>query len=189
LRAFDPFLKKTRDSRNHNNIVGATALYLRFVASHLALAGSIFKEEVQFDKQEKVFLEITFLTQWLIDDLATREAHRKVNFIFDSGIIGPLYVVAVLCRNPKICPKALDLLVANSQRERVWDSILAAKAATVIMNIEQEGIEGDYIPEHLGLRDIKLTSDLQQRTGRLQYFIPKRGEAGAFLVRQVDFSW
>jgi hypothetical protein len=69
-KAFNPFLKKTRNSRNRNNIVGATALHLRFVASHPALAGSIFKEEVQFDKQE-IFLEIISLTQWLIDDLAT----------------------------------------------------------------------------------------------------------------------
>jgi hypothetical protein len=91
--------------------------------------------------------------------------------MFDSGIIGPLYVVAVLCRNPKIRRKALNLLETNPRREGVWDSILGAKAAIVIMNIEEEGMEGDYIPEHSRLRGIKLTSDLQQRTGRLQHFI------------------
>jgi hypothetical protein len=109
--------------------------------------------------------------------------------MFDSGIIGPLYVVVVLCRNPKIRRKALNLLETNPRREGVWDSILAAKAATVIMNIEEEGMEGDYIPEHSRLGGIKLTSDSQQRTRQLQYFIPKRGEVGAFLVRQVDFPW
>ena len=57
------------------------------------------------------------------------------------------------------------------------------------MNMEEEGMEGDYIPEHSRLRGIKLTSDLQQRNGRLQYFISKRGEAGEFLIRQAEFSW
>lgn len=119
-----------------------------------------------------------------------QEKHiEKSNFMFDSGIIGPLYVVAVLCRNPKIRRKVLGLLEANPRREGVWDSVLAAKAATVIMNVEEEGLEGDYIPEYSRLSGIGLTSDLQQRTGRLQYFIPKRRGVGAFLVRQVDFSW
>jgi hypothetical protein len=73
----------------------------------------MFKEEVQFDKKEAVFIEIISLTQFLIADLAKREAHRRVNFMFDSGIIGPLYVVAVLCRNPTIRRQALGLLEAN----------------------------------------------------------------------------
>jgi hypothetical protein len=182
-------LKQARNSGDRNNLVGITALYLRFVAAHLALAGSMFKEEVQFDKQEKVFLEIISLTQFLIEDLSKREAHRKVNFIFDSGIIGPLYVVAVLCRNPTIRRHALTLLEANPRREGVWDSVLAAKAATIIMNIEEQDMEGDYISEHSRIRGIKLNSDLQQRTGHLQYFIPKRGETGGFLLRQADFAW
>lgn len=58
LTAFTPLLEKARASDDRNNLVGATALYLRFVAAHIGLSGSMFKEEVQFDKQEKVFLEI-----------------------------------------------------------------------------------------------------------------------------------
>jgi hypothetical protein len=69
-----------------------------------------------------------------------------VNFIFNSGIIGPLYVIAILFQNPK----ALTLLETNPRRGGAWDRVSAVKAATVIMNIEERAWKATISPNTRG---------------------------------------
>lgn len=67
--------------------------------------------------------------------MAERPRHM---FTLDSGIIAPLYTASRLCRDPVIRRRAIYLLRAYPVREGMWDGLLAARAAEIHMEIEEE---------------------------------------------------
>lgn len=64
--------------------------------------------------------------------------HIKPSFALDLGIVPPLFVVATKCRDRKLRREAIQLLVSSPRREGMWDSILSARVAMWIMEIEEE---------------------------------------------------
>lgn len=56
----------------------------------------------------------------------------------DTGVLGPLYLVALRCRDPVVRREAIALLGREGRKEGLWDSTLLARVAERVM-----GIEGD----------------------------------------------
>jgi hypothetical protein len=65
---------------------------------------------------------------------------RKVTFNIDTGIIPPLYFVAVKCRHSLIRRRAIACLNVTERQEGIWNSRLTARVAERVMEIE-EGVE------------------------------------------------
>lgn len=61
----------------------------------------------------------------------------KPSFSLDNGVIGPLYDVATLCRDPILRRRAVDLLRSAPRREGVFDSQLYAIVAEKIIAVEE----------------------------------------------------
>jgi hypothetical protein len=62
---------------------------------------------------------------------------QTTSFCLDMGVIPPLHDVAKQCRDPIIRRKAVSLLRSTSRQEGIWNSLLIAKAAERIMEIEE----------------------------------------------------
>ncbi|KUJ16901.1 uncharacterized protein LY89DRAFT_718624 [Mollisia scopiformis] len=62
-------------------------------------------------------------------------------FSLEMGIIFPLFYTAIKCRDPWIRRKAIDLLVNMNHQEGSWESSGAAKYATFVMNVEEDGLK------------------------------------------------
>lgn len=67
-------------------------------------------------------------------------SHIKASFALDLGIVPPLFVVATKCRDRKLRREAIRLLMSSPRREGMWDSLLSGRAATWIMEIEEEDL-------------------------------------------------
>ncbi|KAF7591086.1 hypothetical protein BBP40_001985 [Aspergillus hancockii] len=101
------------------------------------------------------------------------------------GIVTPLYVTAVRCRDSTIRHRAIDILVRCRRREGLWDSDLAARIASQIAAIEEAaaGIEAGtkYQPMDIGL-DARVRSLVPQfgegREGMIQYVRDGNDEFG-----------
>lgn len=97
----------------------------------------------------------------------------KASFTLDLGIIPPLHIVATKCRDRLIRREAIRLLTFTARREGMWDSILCAKIATWIMEVEEEGMvpfsrDSPYsdlplAPDRQRVMVRQVVSDLQRR--------------------------
>jgi hypothetical protein len=61
-------------------------------------------------------------------------------FSVDIAIIPVLYLVSLRCRDPRIRRRAIALNQRVARREGVWDSQVAARVASEIVAIEEEGM-------------------------------------------------
>ncbi|UDD65216.1 hypothetical protein AFCA_012410 [Aspergillus flavus] len=94
--------------------------------------------------------------------LRTRQLSQKRAFSFDLGIVSPLYIVGVRCRDMSIRRRAIWLLESCERREILWDSTLAAMAARRVMEFEGSR---DIWPKSLGRRVRNVTAVLDDDNG------------------------
>jgi hypothetical protein len=55
----------------------------------------------------------------------------------DTGVLGPLYLAALRCRDPVVRWEAVELLKKRRSREGLWDSTLLATVAERVVRIEE----------------------------------------------------
>lgn len=65
--------------------------------------------------------------------------------VADMGWITPLYFVAVKCRVHKVRFEAISFLSYGDCKEGIWDATIAAKVATELMRMEEQGINECHV--------------------------------------------
>jgi len=118
---------------------------------------------------------------------------QTTSFCLDMGIIIPLYYVAWQCPDPTIRRKAITLLRSTSRQEGLLNSLLLAKAAERIMEIE-ESILGEmktcaHGPDWAKSTAVQPVLELDDRGGRLQYTRPAQGATAQVKVVEEVFSY
>lgn len=165
LLAFDPLFASLQASR-HKDLIGATLVKIQVKMSIICLASAFFILETLYDDFLREFREIVTLTDSIHEQLVMGAQGRTL-YHFDFGIIPPLFLVAMKCRDRILRRKAIKLLSSSPHREGVFDSICCGKMATWIMAVE-EGIETGIIPEHRRLKIRRSNIDLPKRRAQLQ---------------------
>jgi hypothetical protein len=96
-----------------------------------------------YDSYISDFAEITALAdKFRVSSNESRcQRKKRPTLTADTGIIEPLFVTALKCRDPFIRRNAIALLESWPHREGFWDSALVAKLAQKVVDIE----EGDAI--------------------------------------------
>ncbi|KAE9367999.1 hypothetical protein N431DRAFT_561813 [Stipitochalara longipes BDJ] len=77
---------------------------------------------------------------------------RGASFRFEMGVIIPLYITALKCRDTNVRQRALAVLYTSPRREGFWDSRMAAKMAQRLIKLEEEGSAGSV--GEMGLLDL-----------------------------------
>lgn len=141
------------------------------------------------------FKEMVALGEKIVSSTSPGNDHegQTTSFCYDMGIIIPLFNVASLCRDPVIRRKAITLLRSTSRQEGLWNSLLIAKAAERIMEI-QEGHLGELKtctvgPDQAMLSGVQPIFELDGRGGRLQYIRQGQGDNAQINVVEEVFSW
>lgn len=62
----------------------------------------------------------------------------KPTFSIGLGIVMPLFIVCVHCRDPQIRHRALYLLKICNRKEGLWDSKLTARVAETVISLEEQ---------------------------------------------------
>lgn len=71
-------------------------------------------------------------------DHASLAIRRQTGFMFEAGVIPPLYFTAIKCRNPQIRRRALTILSSVSGREGLWDYDIVVAVAKRVVELEEE---------------------------------------------------
>jgi hypothetical protein len=84
--------------------------------------------------------------RYIVDTCARLVSHSKITtgiprFTFDVGIVLPLHLTAIKCRDPLVRQEAIDLLFASPRQEGMWDSVLSARIARWVASCEEEGLQ------------------------------------------------
>lgn len=79
--------------------------------------------------------------------------------------------MAIKCRDRTIRREAVQLLLSKVWREGVWDSILAGRMASAVIEIEEHDVKGDFIPNEKRVKGTKMKFDLQKREGHVTCFV------------------
>lgn len=66
----------------------------------------------------------------------------KPSYSVGLSIVEPLHSVCVRCRNPRIRRQALQLLKMCNRKEGIWDSLICAKVAERIIDLETAQTDG-----------------------------------------------
>lgn len=93
-----------------------------------------------WDNYTDVFAQIVTLIEALQQSTVAMAEDNSCKSIFtlNLGIVGPLYDIAMRCRDPQIRRRAIRILFTWHRREGMWDSVLAARVAEAIVNAEED---------------------------------------------------
>lgn len=99
---------------------------------------------------------------------------KRPSFMLDTGIIMPLATVALKCRDNQVRRKAIALLKSAHRQEGIWNSLLTAKVAERVMEIEEDGLDGEMgaatsIPRWNRVFKMQIELDKENRRANLQY--------------------
>ncbi|OKL57928.1 hypothetical protein UA08_06438 [Talaromyces atroroseus] len=172
-----------------------TMMYYEYARSSEAALFSKETMPFSWDDHNRQFEEIVSLAASVIEtsyDASpfnhSNEGRIRPSFSLDNGVVGPLYNVATLCRDPFIRRRAVDLLRSARRQEGIFNSDLCAIVAEKIISIEETAAEKvilDYQSDLLSLESIisnkkleKPGSEITKSSGipntvRLTYAYPK----------------
>jgi hypothetical protein len=181
-KAFQHVLTQSFKSGGRDLLV-AKSLALRFVCSSVALQCCV-GPELTYDAYVYEFRTALQLAHTLYDAIYPKTRHT---FIVSSILIRSLFFIAWKCRVTAIRTEARDRLQTMLRREGIWDSEVASKIATIIMEIEKSDV---LIPEHHRVRALKTAFDLHQRQGRLRFLTAKKAVgAVGFVAHRKELKW
>ena len=177
--SFHTFLEQPTSKLNSRDLKAAAVLSIscRFAAIHFDKNMMAFShEQLSWDKYRAEHEEIVSLAAKILevpgsDTIASSKC--APSFSIDMNIISPLYSVAHRCRDPLIRRKAISLLYAAQRQEGIWNSVVTARVAERLMEIEEAGLgeikSCEDVPRWARITSVHVDFDLQECRGTLEF--------------------
>lgn len=182
--------------------VGAFTLKIAALAAQSCTSGALNGDETRYDIFMHKFQEIVDYSTELLSTQEIFRGDKAENaspgplFCFEMGVIPPLSIVAIKCRNARVRRKALKLLLKYPRREGVWDSTITADLSKWAISMEEgwdgaedpwtEDSEEFFIPEYKRVKSVALQYELESRKvamGCLQMDLSN----GEWVTRNKDY--
>jgi hypothetical protein len=173
--AFSDLYSKLKRTTNKRQIMGAHTLYVKSKAMEMGVGSAIESGICSHDKYFAHFRDIVTISREII---RIKKTFSQSDFTVELGIIPSLHATAKWCRERKIRREAISLLRWYGSREGHWDSQTMAEIDNCVMDLEEEGIDTEYIPEGARVRVISITSDEGGEWATVEYVrgSPRTGE-------------
>ncbi|KAE8453524.1 hypothetical protein EG329_010385 [Mollisiaceae sp. DMI_Dod_QoI] len=166
-QAYEPIFRAALQNVDRVESIRALLLKVHSLAIRVRMAGHLSKTELVYDAYMSEFAQIISLSRTLLTHPHSDKFFAEGMFCFDMGLIYPLMTPAMSCRDRKLRREAIALLGIRQWREAQWSSEPSVDVATFLMDVEEEGIETEYIPEEARARLSGVDADLDLRTLRL----------------------
>jgi hypothetical protein len=119
-------------------------------------------------------------------------ASKRPSFTLDTEIIMPLSTVVLKCRDSQVRRKAIALLRSTHKQEGIWNSLLTARVIERVMEIEEDGLDGEMgaamsIPRWNRILGVQIKFDNEYRRANVQYVKPQ--EDGGMETIDECFEW
>lgn len=178
LVAFQAFLQDHGNSLDSKGLQAARTLEISHSFGMIYLNVStvnVFSDETAWDMFTEHYEHMVNLAAMIVKS-STRDkstGKRGPDFTLDMNIVAPLYAVAHRCRHPVIRRKAVALLYAAPRQEGIWDSIITARVAGRLIDIEEDGLgnvtRSEDVPDWARISDVEVKFDMQGRLGTVRY--------------------
>ena len=178
LVAYQAFLQKDGRSLDDRELQAARTLEISHALAMMFLTVSTtysYNDMTGWDWFTEDFEHVVDLATLILKSSNGEKftQHRGPDFSLDMSIVAPLFVVASKCRHPIIRRKAVALLYAAPRQEGIWDSVLTARVAERLIDIEEAGlgnVDGcEDVPDWARISEVEVKFDLQGRLGTVKY--------------------
>ena len=180
--AFEAYLLKSTVNMSSKELLGAAVLNInhRLAILHTEKHG---EDDLHMDLAKPISWDNLHRECGEILDLATSviklhnnstdpTSENRPLFSMDMTIVGPLFSIAHRCRDPKFRRRAIALLYSAQRQEGLWHSVLTARVAEKIMNMEEAGLgevkKGEDVPDTHRIHAIHVRFDMEGRKGYLK---------------------
>jgi hypothetical protein len=138
--ALQAFIDSKRASFTQKEDIAAAVLQLHLLYTYVSLytENAPLESRPRLDTFMPQFKEMIVLGEKIISSTSPENHEgQTTSFCLDMGIVIPLYTLAIQCRDPIIRRKAITLLRSTSRQEGLWNSLLAARVAQRVMELEE----------------------------------------------------
>jgi len=117
-------------------------LHIWKVVAKIFLSVNHADAEETWDQFEQDFNTIVTLAEALLEDLYITDTSCQgiPSFSFHLGILSPLFLTSVRCRDPIIRRRAVNILSGSRRCEGIWNSYLAATVAGQVIHAEEQNV-------------------------------------------------
>lgn len=182
LQNFDTLLQDSGLQMGTRNLRAAMLLKIHHTTATLLLRTSLSSEQCVFDAHLDHFRNIVSLSASLLEAPGSLEI--RPSFSMDLGIIVPLYLTVVSCRDPAIRRQALSLLSRLSlpRQEGTWNANDASRVGQWVINVEEDGLgeveSAEDVPESSRIQRIDAIAYMEERFVHLRCILEDNFEAG-----------
>jgi hypothetical protein len=112
-------------------------------AAKIFLSVKLTDAEETWDQFQDDFNTIVTLSETLIGSsyITNKSSRITPSFSFHLGLLSPLFLTSIRCRDPKIRHWALYLLSSSRRCEGIWDSHLASKVAKHVIDAKAKDVD------------------------------------------------
>lgn len=146
-QAFEPLFRTALHNMDSPDSLKAFLLKIHSLSLSVRLAGILASSELIYDTLMPQFRQIVSLSKTVLQNPHSNKLFAAGSFSFDIGIIYPLLAVSYACRDRGLRREAITLLESRSWREAQWGSSPSVHVSRFLVDIEEEGVEGEWIPE------------------------------------------
>lgn len=181
--AFQPLFESR--TPQHRDFLTAQLLKIRSRVLGILLEGELSTTEMVYDSFLPEFNEILTLAKLFFQHPCADKILPEGSYSSNAGLIFPLRIVADRSRDRAMRREAIGLLKSRVWRESSFWSTSTAQISEWLMEIEEEGVETEYIPEWARARLVQLEFDEVRRVSVKCV----RGVGDRQEVREASWGW
>lgn len=174
-------------SLDSNTKSTAAVLEVNAAATQILLEALLAENECALDSFLPDFRTILSFTRTFLHDNTSRLL--PVGYSIELCILPAMYVVVQMCRDKAIRGEILELLHSHPRREGIWDSRLIAAIGTWIKDVEEQGADGDFIPEYSRIRITKIRTDAKKKNAKVQCMKRVGKDDERMIVMETTINW
>jgi hypothetical protein len=163
--AFQPLFQSRTPS--HKDFLFAQLLKIRARVLGILLAGELSTSETIYDHFLPDFEEILSMAKSFLAHPGANKIIVDGSYASNAGLIFPLRLIADRSRSRSLRREAISLLKSKAWREGSFSSSSTAQISEWLMEIEEEGVETEYIPEWARTRLVHVDIDEGKGFGRV----------------------
>jgi hypothetical protein len=183
--AFNPIFQRVRASKSEKDFLGAMTLQLHYLTTYFTVSSAPVTTPGPSHDFMPLFEEMISLSQSILE----HPDGGNTSYTFEGQVIKPLWTVARKCPHRALRRQAISLLLSSSRREGFWDNKLCGTLALWLTGIEEEDIEGDYVPEGTMVNNVKVEVDFPKRTAHVGCSKPENSVSGKPRLRNAVLTW
>lgn len=178
LQTFDTLLQNSGTQMGTRNLRAALLLKIHHTTATVLLRTSLSSEQCVFDAHLDHLKSIVSLSASLLEAPGSLEI--RPSFSMDLGIIVPLYLTVVSCRDPAVRRQALSFLsrLSLSRQEGNWNANDASRVGRWVIYVEEEGLgeveRAEDVPES---SHVQRTAYMEERLVHLKCVLEDQSES------------